>query len=171
MTRFAAGDSGPMKEKDLRAAIIAQCRALNALGINQGTSGNISARLGEAMLITPSAIPYNDMRPEMLAADAARRRIWRLVGSLQAFNRMALSSRHHARPRGSRRDRPLPPTLRDRSVDAAQADPRRPLHDRHFRRPERALHRPMRPMAPRNCPISRSPALKGATACCSAITA
>jgi L-fuculose-phosphate aldolase len=56
-----------MKEKDLRIAIVAQCRALNALGINQGASGNISARLGDAMLITPSAIPYNDMRPEMLA--------------------------------------------------------------------------------------------------------
>ncbi|WP_158814185.1 class II aldolase/adducin family protein [Methylocapsa sp. S129] len=56
-----------MKEKDLRVAIIAQCRAMNASGINQGASGNISARLGEAMLITPSAIPYSDMRPEMLA--------------------------------------------------------------------------------------------------------
>jgi L-fuculose-phosphate aldolase len=56
-----------MKEKELRIAIVAQCRALNALGINQGMAGNISARLGEAMLITPSAIPYKDMRPEMLA--------------------------------------------------------------------------------------------------------
>jgi L-fuculose-phosphate aldolase len=57
-----------MKEKDLRVAIIAQCRAMNASGLNQGASGNISARLGEAMLITPSAIPYGDMRPEMVAA-------------------------------------------------------------------------------------------------------
>jgi L-fuculose-phosphate aldolase len=56
-----------MKEKELRVAIIAQCRAMNALGINQGKAGNISARLGEAMLITPSAIDYDDMRPEMLA--------------------------------------------------------------------------------------------------------
>jgi L-fuculose-phosphate aldolase len=56
-----------MKEKDLRAAIVAQCRAMNAAGLNQGTSGNISARLGEAMLITPSAIPYDIMRPDMLA--------------------------------------------------------------------------------------------------------
>jgi L-fuculose-phosphate aldolase len=56
-----------MKEKDLRAAIVAQCRAMNASGLNQGASGNMSARLGEAMLITPSAIPYHDMRPEMLA--------------------------------------------------------------------------------------------------------
>jgi L-fuculose-phosphate aldolase len=56
-----------MKEKDLRIGIIAQCRAMNALGLNQGMAGNISARLGDAMLITPSAIPYNLMRPDMLA--------------------------------------------------------------------------------------------------------
>jgi L-fuculose-phosphate aldolase len=56
-----------MKEKDLRVAIIAQCRAMNASGLNQGTAGNISGRLGDAMLITPSAIPYSDMQPEMLA--------------------------------------------------------------------------------------------------------
>jgi len=40
---------------------------MNASGLNQGTSGNISARLGEAMLITPSAIPYDALRPEMIA--------------------------------------------------------------------------------------------------------
>jgi L-fuculose-phosphate aldolase len=57
----------PVKEKALRAAIVAQCRALNASGLNQGTAGNISARLGEALLITPSAIPYDVLRPEMLA--------------------------------------------------------------------------------------------------------
>jgi L-fuculose-phosphate aldolase len=56
-----------MKEKELRAAIIARCRAMNASGLNQGALGNVSARLGEAMLITPSAIPYNEMQPEMLA--------------------------------------------------------------------------------------------------------
>ncbi|MCC2112669.1 MAG: class II aldolase/adducin family protein, partial [Hyphomicrobiales bacterium] len=43
-------------EAEIRAAIIAQCRAMNASGLNQGTSGNISARDGETMLITPSAI-------------------------------------------------------------------------------------------------------------------
>ena len=43
---------------------------MNALGINQGTSGNISARCGDAMLITPSATPYEDMRPEQIASVA-----------------------------------------------------------------------------------------------------
>jgi L-fuculose-phosphate aldolase len=55
-----------VKEKALRAAIVAQCRALNASGLNQGSAGNISVRLGEGMLITPSAIPYDLLRPEML---------------------------------------------------------------------------------------------------------
>ena len=41
---------------------------MNALGINQGTSGNISVRCGGTMLITPSATPYETMAPEQLAA-------------------------------------------------------------------------------------------------------
>jgi L-fuculose-phosphate aldolase len=57
----------PVKERALRAAIVAQCRGLNASGISQGTSGNISARLGEALLITPTAIPYDVLTPDMLA--------------------------------------------------------------------------------------------------------
>jgi len=55
-------------EAEIRASIIAQCRAMNASGLNQGTSGNISARLGDRMLITPSAIPYDAMTPDMIAA-------------------------------------------------------------------------------------------------------
>ncbi|MBK9082597.1 MAG: class II aldolase/adducin family protein [Rhizobiales bacterium] len=56
-----------MKEKELRQAIVEQCRRLNPLGLNQGTAGNISARIGDAMLITPSAVPYDEMKPDMLA--------------------------------------------------------------------------------------------------------
>lgn len=55
-------------ERALREEIIAQCRRMNALGLNQGTSGNISARFGDRMLITPSATPYEAMTPEMIAA-------------------------------------------------------------------------------------------------------
>jgi L-fuculose-phosphate aldolase len=36
--------------------------------LNQGTSGNISARHGDTMLISPSATPYDIMTPEMVAA-------------------------------------------------------------------------------------------------------
>jgi L-fuculose-phosphate aldolase len=56
-----------VKVKDLRSDIIAQCRAMNASGLNQGTAGNISARVDQAMLITPSAVPYDEMRPDMVA--------------------------------------------------------------------------------------------------------
>jgi len=55
-------------ELTLRQDIIGQCRRMNAIGLNQGTSGNISARCGERMLITPSAVPYDEMTPEMIAS-------------------------------------------------------------------------------------------------------
>jgi len=56
------------EELELRRAIIAKCRWMNANGLNQGTSGNISARWKDRMLITPSATPYDAMEPEMLAS-------------------------------------------------------------------------------------------------------
>jgi L-fuculose-phosphate aldolase len=46
-----------------RQAIIDACRAMNASGLNQGTSGNISVRAGDGMLVTPSALPYDRMEP------------------------------------------------------------------------------------------------------------
>jgi L-fuculose-phosphate aldolase len=41
---------------------------MNAAGINQGTSGNISARYGDTLLITPSGIPYDELEPRDIAA-------------------------------------------------------------------------------------------------------
>jgi L-fuculose-phosphate aldolase len=55
-------------ERALRQQVIDKCRWMNAEGLNQGTSGNISARFGDRLLITPSAIPYDAMTPEMIAA-------------------------------------------------------------------------------------------------------
>ena len=55
-------------EQELRREIVERCREMNRSGINQGTSGNVSARLGDRMLISPSATPYDDMTPEMVAA-------------------------------------------------------------------------------------------------------
>jgi L-fuculose-phosphate aldolase len=55
-------------ETNIRAAIIEACLGMNALGLNQGTSGNISVRHGTMMLITPSGVPYARMRPEDLAS-------------------------------------------------------------------------------------------------------
>ena len=50
-------------ERALRANIVAKARWMNAAGLNQGTSGNISARYKDVLLITPSATPYNSMTP------------------------------------------------------------------------------------------------------------
>jgi L-fuculose-phosphate aldolase len=55
-----------MTDTAARQAMIDASRRMNALGINQGTSGNISVRQGESMLITPSAMPYDAMRPEQI---------------------------------------------------------------------------------------------------------
>ena len=55
-------------EETLRAKIVEKARWMNEIGLNQGTSGNISARADKNMLITPTAIPYETMRPDMLAA-------------------------------------------------------------------------------------------------------
>lgn len=53
-----------LKFKDIRKAIIKTCLAMNAEGINQGTSGNVSVRTDEGFLITASGIPYEKMKPE-----------------------------------------------------------------------------------------------------------
>ena len=55
-------------EATLRGAIIAACRDMNAAGVNHGTSGNISVRFGDRMLITPSATAYAAMTPDMIAS-------------------------------------------------------------------------------------------------------
>jgi L-fuculose-phosphate aldolase len=47
----------------LRATVIDAARALNPLGINRGKAGNVSARLGEALIITPSGLPYDHTEP------------------------------------------------------------------------------------------------------------
>ena len=56
-----------MAPSALRDSIIRAAREINALGINQGTAGNISVRDGDAMLITPSGIPFTTITPEMIA--------------------------------------------------------------------------------------------------------
>ena len=55
-----------MTEADLRAQMVETCRERNATGLNQGTSCNLSARLGDGFLITPSSMPYDRMTPDDL---------------------------------------------------------------------------------------------------------
>lgn len=56
-----------MSEQAHRQAIVDACRWMNASGLNQGTSGNISVRWHDDMLITPSSTPYETMTAEMIA--------------------------------------------------------------------------------------------------------
>src|SRR5882724_11558697 len=49
---------------DLRQSIVDTCREMNRNGLNQGTSGNLSHRIPNGMLITPTSLPYDRMRPE-----------------------------------------------------------------------------------------------------------
>lgn len=53
-------------ELDKRQAIIDACRRMNALGINQGTSGNISVRHVDGLLVTPTSVPYETMTPDQI---------------------------------------------------------------------------------------------------------
>ncbi len=57
-----------LKHQKLRREIIEACLSMNRLGINQGTSGNISVRVPEGFLITPSGIPYEAMTPGQIVA-------------------------------------------------------------------------------------------------------
>lgn len=52
-----------MTEQQLRKQIIETALAMNSLGINRGTSGNVSARWKNGFLITPSGRRYEDTRP------------------------------------------------------------------------------------------------------------
>ncbi len=51
-------------EIELRKEIIRTGIRMNELGINQGTSGNISVRWQEGILLTPTGIPYEELNPE-----------------------------------------------------------------------------------------------------------
>jgi len=57
-----------MTEAKLRREIVATARQMNALGINRGKSGNVSARSAAGFLVTPTALAYESMRPEDVVA-------------------------------------------------------------------------------------------------------
>lgn len=52
----------------MRQAVIDTCLRMNALGINQGMSGNVSIRYGDGFLITPSGTAYEALSPEAIVA-------------------------------------------------------------------------------------------------------
>ena len=53
-----------MSELKARDSIVAACLEMNRSGLNQGTSGNISVRWDDGLLITPTSLPYDRMTPD-----------------------------------------------------------------------------------------------------------
>jgi len=51
-------------ENGLRDAAVAAVRKLDALGMNRGSTGNVSLRLREGMLITPTGMGADDLRAQ-----------------------------------------------------------------------------------------------------------
>jgi L-fuculose-phosphate aldolase len=56
--------STPAAETVLRREVIETALEMECLGINQGTSGNISARWRDGLLITPSGVPYAELQTQ-----------------------------------------------------------------------------------------------------------
>ncbi|WP_299400745.1 class II aldolase/adducin family protein [uncultured Roseobacter sp.] len=56
-----------MNEQKIREEVVAAYQELGREGMNKGASGNVSARCGDHMLITPSGIPGAQMVPEQVA--------------------------------------------------------------------------------------------------------
>jgi L-fuculose-phosphate aldolase len=78
----------PTADRSKRQSIIDACLRMNALGINQGTSGNISLRHGDGMLITPTSIPYEAITPEQIV-------FMRLDGTVEPGSRPSSEWRFH----------------------------------------------------------------------------
>jgi L-fuculose-phosphate aldolase len=57
-----------MSEADLRREIIATALEMNSLGINRGKSGNVSARIEDGFLVTPTGLAYESTQPEDVVA-------------------------------------------------------------------------------------------------------
>ncbi|MDB6084065.1 MAG: fuculose phosphate aldolase [Gammaproteobacteria bacterium] len=58
-------DANTIPDEDLRAALIAACRALAHRGLTHGTSGNVSVRRGERQFfVSPTGMPYESLEPD-----------------------------------------------------------------------------------------------------------
>ena len=55
-----------MTETELRQEIVAVAQAIDRAGFCPSKSGNVSARFGDGLLITPSGLPYAQTKPEDL---------------------------------------------------------------------------------------------------------
>lgn len=54
------------KYHTIRQEMIDTCRKMNATGLNVGTSGNLSVRIENGFLITPTGIDYDTLKPDQI---------------------------------------------------------------------------------------------------------
>jgi L-fuculose-phosphate aldolase len=77
------------KERALRSEIVAIAQRMSRTGLSPGRSGNVSARFEDGMLITPSALVYDQMLPDdvvCVAADGSVASGQRRPALLRAWN-------------------------------------------------------------------------------------
>lgn len=55
-----------LTEHEARAAVVRTAQALPRLGLSVATTGNVSARWDDGMLITPSALRYQELTPDAI---------------------------------------------------------------------------------------------------------
>ena len=84
-------------EKKLREQIIETCIQMNEIGINQGSSGNISVRWKEGMLITPAGIAYDILEPEDIC-------FMNMEGKVDGKNEVSSEWRFHLAIQKNRKD-------------------------------------------------------------------
>lgn len=77
-----------MTEAQLREKLIATARKMNTCGLNQGTSGNLSARVEGGFIVTPTGMDYEALEPEDLVR-------MRLDGSHEGRRRPSSEWRFH----------------------------------------------------------------------------
>lgn len=84
-------------EVTLRLSLVDASRQLLALGLNKGTSGNVSIRYADGFIITPSGVEVQDLTPESMVK-------MQLDGTFEAHQKPSSEWRFHQAIYQSRED-------------------------------------------------------------------
>lgn len=76
----AARGVAAAREAEARAALLAAAGECARRGLNEGAAGNLSLRLGEGFLVTPSGVPPEALAPESMVPMALDGRVLAPVG-------------------------------------------------------------------------------------------
>jgi L-fuculose-phosphate aldolase len=97
MSEKPVSKASAAKATAMRKAVIATALAMSQRGLSPGRSGNVSARWGDGMLITPSGMPYDELKPAdvvFVGADGAVAPDTRKPSSEWRFHLAAYAARH-----------------------------------------------------------------------------